>query len=76
MRTLLPTDLYLFNHLSFDLVAEHWFSTSLCSGSPPLGCRVVIHIDLPPQYFQNAFALHVHFLNPYQYTSDLYVCSR
>ena len=70
MRTLLPTDLYLFNHLSFDLVAKHWFSTSLCFGSPPLGCRVVIHIDLPPQHFQNAFALHVHFLNPYQYISD------
>ena len=75
MRTLLPTDLYLFNHLSFDLVAEHWFSTSLCSGSPPFGCCVVFH-NLPPQYFLKAFALHVHFLNPYQYTSDLYVCSR
>ena len=76
MRTLLPTDLYLFDLLSFDLVAERWFSTSLCSGSPPLGCCVVIHSYLPPQYFQNAFALHVHFPNPYQYISDLYVCSR
>ena len=67
----------MYYHLSFDLVAERRFSTSLCSCNPEAkvltGCSVVIH-RLPVLGLR--LLQHVHFQDPHQYISDLCVSSQ